>query len=124
MDTRTIEQKKRHYEIEKELARTLKSAAPSERTVLYGSVYKELYARVPEIPHLLSAGDRNARFTDVQRLLRFLDPFLAGKQSFLEIGPGDFSLSIAVSQIVPKVYAVDVTDEIRNSVSLPSNVSS
>jgi len=119
---RTIEQKRRHYEIERELARKLRCATREERKELYGTVYKELYARVPDIPHLIGAGNGYSRAMDVAKLLGFLERFLIGKQTFLEIGPGDFKLSMAVSKLVPKVFAVDVTDEVRSGISLPSNV--
>jgi SAM-dependent methyltransferase len=122
METRTPDRIKYHYDVERELADRLKRATKEQRPRLYNEVYNELYSRVPDIPHLDQQSDEDFRTGYVTQLMTFLRPFLAGKQSFLEIGPGDFKLSRAVARHVPKVVAVDVTTEVVNRTTLPPNV--
>jgi SAM-dependent methyltransferase len=40
---------------------------------------------------------------------------------FLEIGPGDCSLSVAIAPRVRQVYGLDVSEEITHALDLPSN---
>jgi SAM-dependent methyltransferase len=122
MDARSPERIRHHYDVERELADRLRHATAAERRHLYNDVYNELYSRVPDIPHLSQSADPAVRKADVERLIGFLGSFLSGKRRFLEIGPGDFKLSIAVSAIVETVYAADVTNEVVSRVSLPPNV--
>jgi len=88
---------------------------------MYPRVYDELYSCVTDIPHLAASAGPN-RDKDVAALVAFLSPFISGKQTFLELGPGDFKLSMAVSELVRKVYAADVTDEVVRALSLPPRV--
>lgn len=120
-DTRSPEQIRHHYELERELADRLRRAEAPTRRRLYTQVYNELYARVPDIPHLTPAASQT-RNADVAGLVEFLRPFLSKARTFMEIGPGDFKLSMAVSKLVSKVYAVDVTDEVVGNVALPPSV--
>jgi hypothetical protein len=43
---------RQHYEVERELAVRLRSATREQRRSLYGSLYNELYQRVPQHPQL------------------------------------------------------------------------
>jgi ubiquinone/menaquinone biosynthesis C-methylase UbiE len=117
----TIEQIKDHYEIEKELASRLRNSTREERQQLYTSVYDELFKRVPYHPQLtqkLSTED-SARFVALS--MRFLRRFLNPNSIFLEVGPGDCSLSLEVAKHVRKVYAVDVSNEITKGLNFPQN---
>jgi ubiquinone/menaquinone biosynthesis C-methylase UbiE len=117
----TIEQIKDHYEIEKELASRLRNSTREERQQLYTSVYDELFKRVPYHPQLtqkLSTED-SARFVGLS--MRFLRRFLNPNSIFLEVGPGDCSLSLEVAKHVRKVYAVDVSNEITKGLNFPQN---
>lgn len=120
MTSRSLESIRHHYEVERELAGRLRSATSARRRTMYQEVYNDLYSRVSDIPHLAAGGP--ARDREVAALVAFLGPFLSGKRTFLELGPGDFKLSIAVAGMVDRVYAADVTDEVVNSVSLPASV--
>jgi SAM-dependent methyltransferase len=116
-DTRTPDELTEHFLLERSLARRLLNAPASERLALYGPLYDELYASLPNHP----------RFT------RRLDPGHAGKQlavlkrlvhrddSFLEIGAGDASVSFAMSEFCREVVALDVTDRAVLSTQRPSN---
>ncbi len=50
VDNRPPAMLRQHYEVEKELADRLRHATREERRILYGTVYDELYQRVPHHP--------------------------------------------------------------------------
>lgn len=118
---RSAEQIRNHYLIEKELAARLRAANKEDRRQLYTSLYDELFRRVPDHPQILlkdaasNQGGPNPR-------LSLLRKYLHSGVTYLEIGPGDCSLAIAVASLVRKVYAVDVSNEITRDVELPDNV--
>ncbi|MBI4721087.1 MAG: class I SAM-dependent methyltransferase [Chitinivibrionia bacterium] len=118
---RTPEQIREHYEIEKELAARLRNAQRSDRIGLYGSVYDELFRRLPHHPQLARKVDplerRREALAQVDLLRRFLEP----GQVFLQLGPGDCEMAFEVARMVRVVYAVDVSEEITRSASVPGN---
>jgi len=124
--SRSTEQIRQHYLIEKELASRLRTASKEERRHLYNEVYDELFRRVPDHPQLaLKHQPRtpaSARPIDVDHRLAFLKNYLNPEATYLEIGPGDCSLAIEVARLVRKVYAVDVSEEIGKGVALPGNL--
>lgn len=89
--------------------------------MLYSTLYDELCRRVPFHPQLT----RKSAPQDVARLvatqMKLVRPFLRPEISFLEIGPGDCSLSFEVCKHVQEVFAVDVSDEITKSLTQPPN---
>lgn len=118
---RTPERIAYHYHIEKELADRLRRASRTERSHLYSQVYDELFRRVRDHPMLVRRQtNKTAENTDGQ-LLRLVLPFLTRDTVFLEIGPGDCNLAIAVCSHVKRVYAVDVSREITKGVTPPDN---
>jgi SAM-dependent methyltransferase len=120
-DTRSIEQIKEHYEIEKELADKLRKANNQERLNLYTSVYDELLQRVPHHPQLTAKKDPKLRLIEISKQLRLLNQFLNKDSIFMEIGPGDCLLSFEVAKHVKKVYAIDVSKELTYHKSIPGN---
>lgn len=117
---RSAEQIRNHYLIEKELAAQLRSATKQDRRQLYTSLYDELFRRVPDHPQLsLKHESHNRR--DINNRLALLRKHLHPGVTYLEVGPGDCSLAIEVAQLVRKVYAVDVSNEITREVELPDN---
>jgi SAM-dependent methyltransferase len=118
--TRSSEQVRHHYEVEKELAAKLRRANRTERLTLYRELHDDLYRLVPHHPLLtrkVSDGEAQVR-TD--RVMRLLSPYLKRGFVFLEIGPGDCALSIEVATIVKQVWSVDVTEGITRR-PLPHN---
>lgn len=109
---RTLDQIRKHYLIERELADRLRSAEPAERRRLYASLYDELFRRVPDHPQLTERITHSELRKDVDRKMRLLAPLLAPDSTFLEIGAGNCALSIEVSRHVGKVYAVEVSSVI------------
>ena len=120
-ELRTVEKLREHYEIEKELARTLRNASKEERRLLYTALYDELYRRVPHHPQLTRKASETAQQETVSRQLKLLQRFLQPTSTFMEIGPGDCSLSLAVARLTRKVYALDVSAEITKRRDLPTN---
>jgi SAM-dependent methyltransferase len=118
---RTAEQIREHYEIEKELATKLKSATQAERRYLYTSLYDELFRRVPHHSQLTRKFSPEDSAWVVRQRMQLLGSFLKPDFTFLEIGPGDCSLSFEVARHVQKVYAVDVSNEITKGLTFPPN---
>ena len=110
-----------HYLVEKELAVRLRTSPRAQRRALYSTIYDELFRRVPHHPMLRRKSDPVATRRAVLSQLRLLRRFLRPDTCFLEIGPGDCSLSFAVAQVVRQVYAVDVSEVISAAAGHPAN---
>lgn len=118
---RTFEQRKHHYEIEKELASRLRNASKPERQKLYSEVYDELFRRVPDHPQLTRRATPAEIHRAVTNSLHFLQKYIRPSITFLEIGPGDCTLAFEVAKRVKQVYAVDVSAEITKAAEVPAN---
>lgn len=118
---RTPEEIRNHYLAEKELADQLRSSMPEERGALYLTVYEELFRRVPSHPILFRTVKPAQRDKVIRWQLQFLKRFLKPSHSFLEIGAGDCALAMAVAKMVAKVYAVDVSAKLTDSIAPPEN---
>lgn len=119
---RTAEQIREHYEIEKALANQLRAASREERRTLYSTLYDELYRTVPHHPQLICKASEAETLEAVAYQMRNLGAFLKPDTVFLEVGPGDCNLSLAVAQQVKQVYAVDVSAEITKEKTFPDNM--
>ena len=111
-DTRSLDRKRAHYEIERELADRLRTASTDERLALYGTVYEALFARVPDHPQLTVTPDDGLRRAEVEAELAFLERFTAPGIVFLEVGAGDCALAREMAKTARVVYAVDVSETI------------
>ncbi len=120
-EKRTLEQLREQYEVEKELANRLRNAGREERRYLYTTLYDEFYRRVPHHSQLTRKKDPKAQLVIVCIQMRFLKRFLNPESTFLEVGPGDCSLSLEMAKHVRKVYAIDVSREITKDIILPQN---
>lgn len=112
VDGRSRERLRAHYEIERELADRLRDAEPEARKTLYGNVYDELFAGVPDHPQLTVTTNEAQRRRDVDGQLAFLTRFLEPDTVFLELGAGDCALALAVATSARRVYALDVSESI------------
>ena len=119
---RTTQQRRAHYEIERELADRLRNAGKEERRHLYTALYDELFRRVPDHPLLTDKVNATARNRETTRQLRLLKRFLNRDTTFLEIGSGNCSLSVEVARRVKKVYTVDVSTEVTKGITCPANL--
>ncbi|MGH2894733.1 MAG: class I SAM-dependent methyltransferase [Solirubrobacteraceae bacterium] len=120
-DQRTRERLHAHWEIERELADRLRGASRDERTTLYGTVYDELFRRVPDHPQVLRKASAEDRRASVRATRELLVPFLAPGETFLEIGAGDCAVSLGLADLAGRVYAVEVSREIAHTDAAPGN---
>lgn len=120
-DTRSQDQIREHYEIEKSLASRLRHSTKDERQTLYSEVYEELFTRVPHHQQLTRKNSANLRQGAIDRQLAYLRKFLGPDDVFLEIGAGDCALSFAVAELVSRTVAVDVSETITGNDAQPDN---
>jgi SAM-dependent methyltransferase len=118
---RVPEQIKEHYELEKRLAIQLLNSTKSERQHLYTALYDELFSKISHHPQLSIKSNSSASAWIVMQRMQLIQKFLNPELIFLEVGPGDCSLSIEVAKQVKKVYALDVCNEITGNILLPKN---
>ncbi len=121
-DTPEQQRRRRHYELEKQLADRLRRATSEERKGLYSQVYDELYRSLPEHPGNLQKLNPEIAAASVRSSLRFVEPYLRPNSTFLEVGAGDAALSVAVANQVAKVYAIEVSAEKASEQVMPSNM--
>lgn len=119
--SRTPEQIRQHYEVEKELAEKLRLASKQERRLLYAQLYDELFRRVPDHPQLTKKATPQNTAQQIHNQMHLLKSFLKPHVTFLELGSGDCALSFAAAQSVKSVYAVDVSEEVTRSAAAPPN---
>ena len=113
----------KQYELEIRYARILKDTPNPERALLYKELYDDFYRKLPDNPIKLKAKTKNYVKEKTQRQIKFLLPFLNNTSNFIEIGAGDFSLTIALSNYVNHVAGVDVSKEnIDKNRKIPKNV--
>jgi len=120
-ETRSLEQLREQYIVEKELANRLRTANKEERRKLYTQMYDELFRRIPHHPQHKKKKDPIIQRNKLNAQLRLLQPFLSPACVFLEIGAGDCSLSFEIAKKSDKVYAVDVSEEITQNQTKPEN---
>ncbi len=121
-ETRTPEQLRQHYEVERELADRLRTATKEQRRTLYSEVYDELFKRVPLHPQHTNKADAARLAADVAEKMEIVSPFLHKDAVFLEVGPGDCEFAKTVAEKVARVLAIDVSDEITRKRELPANL--
>jgi SAM-dependent methyltransferase len=120
-DTRTAARVRAHYEVEVELASRLREAPPHVRRGLYGRVYDELFARVPDHPQLTRRVDPNEQMAYASRQVSLVRQFLPPGGTYVEIGAGDCATVRLVAEFAGSVAAVEVSAEIVPA-DLPPNV--
>jgi SAM-dependent methyltransferase len=120
-DSRSADELRRHYELEKRLAARLrKSKSREERLKLYPKLYDELYQAVPYLKTNPATLDP-VQLAATERLLKH---FLRKDKVFLEIGGGNLAVSRRLSPLVKHVFSLDVSKEFALALGpLPKNVS-
>lgn len=119
-NARTDEQLREHYRIEKELADRLRCAGRHERRQLYRIVYDERSRRIPHHPLVVRAANPVAQTRAARPQVRLLCHFAHPGMVFMEIGAGDCAVSLAMTQYVDRVIAVDVSGELVSSARAPN----
>jgi SAM-dependent methyltransferase len=118
--SRTLEQLRNHFEVEKELANRIREATPDERPALYESLYDELFRRVPDHPRLTRRETEEESKKAVRARMRFVEALLTSETEFLEIAPGDCRFAFEVAKHAHKVYGADISDQ-SGAVDKPAN---
>lgn len=108
-----------HYEIERELAARLRASRREERGSLYGEVYDELFARLPDHPQHKADPEKRCRNTEMQ--VAFLRPLLSPDAVFIEVGCGDAAVTKAVAAHVREAVGIDVTSALVDQAGAPAN---
>lgn len=115
------DQIKEHYELEKSLASRLLNSTKQERQHLYTALYDELFTKISFHPQLSVKADPTAVAWIVAQRMQLIENFLNPDLIFMEIGPGDCTLSLEIAKHVKKVYALDVSNEITKNLAMPAN---
>ena len=113
---------RRHYDVERALADRLRASSGAERRAMYGQIYNELFARVPDHPQLTRKVSEERSRTKYLGEFRLIEKFITPDTNFLEIGAGDCALSLHVAKHVRSVTALDVSDTILKDIAAPANV--
>ena len=116
-ELREPERLRAHYEVERELATRLRSAPPEGRSSLYGDVYAELFARVPDHPQHKIDPAKRLRNTAAQ--VAFLRSFVQPSSVFVEVGCGDAAVTQAVAGFVTEAVGIDVTPALIDAAHTP-----
>jgi SAM-dependent methyltransferase len=111
LDGRSPERVRAHYEAEKRLANKLRASARAERAEIYGRMYRELFAEIPDHPRLVRREDPEASRVATNAKLRFLAPYLRDGAVVGEFGAGDCRFSIEVAKHAGVVFAIDIADQ-------------
>lgn len=119
--TEVADQRQMIYQVEKALANQLRTATRAERRVLYSSLYDEYFQRLPYHPQLQRKASTEWSRQHVEWQLVLLRRFLHKATTFLEVGPGDCALALAVAPLVKTVYAIDVSAAIAEQIATPPN---
>ncbi len=120
-ETRTLEQLRAQYEVEKELARRLLDAPAELRQELYSEVYEELLRRVPHLPQLTQKQDPESEAGLVRLQTQLLAPFLEGAVTFLEVGSGSCALALSLADRLHRVLVVEASETITAELNTPEN---
>jgi len=108
---RTVEQLRNHYLVEKSLADQVRASSREERVSLFGRLYDELFARVPDHPRLHRRESPEESRRSVQARMSILRHCLRPETVFMEVAPGDCRLAYEVARQVRQVYAADISDQ-------------
>lgn len=120
-DAASHEVRRRHYEVEKELAARLKAAPREQRPHIYRTMYQELLERVPEHARLSEAKSPEQIQINLARQLRMVERYISSETDLIEFAPGTCRFSYHVAPEVRSVTAVDISDQRRCDVAVPQN---
>lgn len=112
-EQRTAERLAVHFGIERMLAGQLAASNKQERSMLYSTLYQQLFANVDDHPqHRSNAKSRQDRIRSQADFLRRL---LRPDSVYVEIGCGDAALTKAIAPFVASSIGVDVTSALIQS---------
>ena len=120
---RTFEQVLNHYSAEKAIAEKLKNASREERKRIYSTMYDDLFRQVPDHPRLARRADEQLTRAANREKLALVREFLSPTAVFAEFAPGDCMFALEVARHVKSAYAIDISDQVAPSETIPENFS-
>ncbi len=119
--TRTRDQLKNHYEVERELASKLRNSTRDERSKMYGSVYDELLSRVPDHPRWTRLESEEMHRRNAASQMKLLKEYLSPGCTLVEIAPGNGWLGYEAASVAGKVIGVDISNQLDPKLPMPEN---
>ncbi len=121
MPSRTLDQLKNHYQVEKDLANRLKESNREERKALYEVMYDELFNKVPDHPRLTKRADPHLILVKNKNKMKMVRRLLSSDTIFAEFAPGDCAFCFYVANRVRRVYGMDISDQTNPTQKRPDN---
>lgn len=118
---RTYEQILNHYEVEKAIAARLMSASREERKQIYGGMYNELFAKVPDHPRLVRRQNEIETRRANQGKFALIRSFLNRSIVVAEFAPGDCRFIMEIAPQVRQAFGIDISDQRNPSDPVPKN---
>jgi SAM-dependent methyltransferase len=118
---RTYEQVKNHYLVERSIAKKLKNSNREERKKIFGTMYKELFRKVPDHPRLTRRVSQQLTDEANKGKMSLVDGFIDKSTVFAEFAPGDCRFSCEVAMRVKYVYGIDISDQRDPKSIIPKN---
>ena len=119
--SRTFDQVRNHYEVEKAIAARLKKANREERKTIYQTMYDELFKKVPDHPRLMRCKNKNSTLLANKYKLSLINRFINKSTIFAEFGAGDFKFAKDICSHVRFVYGIDISDQTGKLDKIPYN---
>jgi len=121
MSTRTKEQIRNHYEVERALADKLRKSNREERKLLFRVMYDELFEKVPDHPRLTKRSNPEVTLRRNKNKIKMVRNLLDKRTVFAEFAPGDCEFCFYVADQVQRVYGMDISDQTDPSRVRPDN---
>lgn len=121
MPSRTPDQLRNHYQVEKDLADRLKKSNREERKALYEVMYDELFDKVPDHPRLTKRADPKLTLVKNKNKMKMVRRLLKPNIAFAEFAPGDCAFCFYVADKVRQVYGMDISDQTNQNRKRPDN---
>jgi SAM-dependent methyltransferase len=118
---RSYEQIRNHYEVERAIADRLRGSSREERRAIYGGMYDELFAKVPDHPRLTRRSSPEMTRKANRTKERLLGKMVGPDTVVLEFGPGDCQFAKAIARRAGYVYGVDISDQTGTDAERPDN---
>mgnify|MGYP000742660262 CR=1 FL=1 len=118
---RTYEQILNHYQVEKSIADRLKKSNREERQIILGSMYDELFSKVPDHSRLTRRNSEQLTAQANREKLMLIQRFFDKNAVFVEFAPGDCKLIYEVAKQVKFAYGIDISDQRESKVGAPKN---
>lgn len=114
------ERRRKHYEVEKRLARQILESSREERAQVAQEAYAELFREIPWHPQL--AAGAQAESEHVVHTLQRIGPWVPDAVELLEIGCGSGELLAAIAPRCERCVGIDMSLEALPELEMPANL--